>query len=247
MNTAQEHYDLFLGAIYSWMIGDVNIALERNRHFFRQIEIDSVPKGLAVDLGCGSGLQSIPLVELGFSVLAIDTCVGLLAELRSNTHNLPIEIIQDNLLNFAKYLNQPAQLIICMGDTLTHLESLAVVQTLIKSASQALVEEGLLVFTFRDYLSAELQKEQRFIPVQSDDTKIMTCFLEYYQDFVVVYDLLYHKEGTKWKLSTSFYRKLRLDKNWLIQQMNESKLTVVQETVEKGLVSLVIKKGKSLS
>lgn len=247
MNTAQEHYERFLGAIYSWMIGDVNIALERKRHFFRQIEIDSIPKGLAVDLGCGSGLQSIPLVELGFSVLAIDTCVELLAELRSNTHSLPIEIIQDNLLNFAKYLNQPAQLIICMGDTLTHLESLAAVQTLIKSASQVLVEEGLLVFTFRDYLSAELQTEQRFIPVRSDDTKILTCFLEYYQDFVVVYDLLYHKEGTQWKLSTSSYRKLRLDKNWLIQQMKDSKLTVVQETVEKGLVSLVIKKGKSLS
>lgn len=83
--------------------------------------------------------------------------------------------------------------------------------------------------------------------MRSDDTKIMTCFLEYDQDFVLVYDLFYHKEETQWKLSTSSYRKLRLDKNWLIQQMKDSKLTVVQETVEKGLVSLVIKKGKSLS
>jgi hypothetical protein len=39
-----------------------------------------------------------------------------------------------------------------------------------------------------------------------------------------------------------FLPKLRLDKNWLIQQMKDSQLTVVQETVEKGLVSLVIKK-----
>jgi 2-polyprenyl-3-methyl-5-hydroxy-6-metoxy-1,4-benzoquinol methylase len=112
MNTTQEHYNRLLGGIYSWMIGDTDTALERNRCFFRQLALDSAPKGLAVDLGCGLGLQSIGLAELGFSVLAVDTCATLLCELRSSTANFPIQTIHDDLLNFTKHLNKQAQLVI---------------------------------------------------------------------------------------------------------------------------------------
>jgi beta-galactosidase beta subunit len=129
-----------------------------------------------------------------------------------------------------------------MGDTLTHLESLDAVKTLMAKVSQSLVEEGLLVLTFRDYVSVELHGHQRFIPVRSDDTRILTCFLEYHQDFVEVHDLLHQKEGVQWTFTASSYKKLRLDKQWLIQQMHELGLSVVQDTVEGGMVSLVAKK-----
>lgn len=82
MKTAKEHYDQHLGVIYSWMAGDADAALDRNRSFFRQLVLDLTPRGLAVDLGCGSGFQSIPLAEFGFSVLAVDSCAVLLSELR---------------------------------------------------------------------------------------------------------------------------------------------------------------------
>lgn len=55
MNNAKQHYDQHLGAIYSWMAGDVNVALERNRSLFYQLGLDTAPKGLAIDLGCGTG------------------------------------------------------------------------------------------------------------------------------------------------------------------------------------------------
>ncbi len=77
MNNAKEHYNQHLGAIYSWMAGDANVALERNRRLFHQLGLDTAPKGLAIDLGCGTGFQSIPLAELGYSVLAVDSCAVL--------------------------------------------------------------------------------------------------------------------------------------------------------------------------
>lgn len=81
-----------------------------------------------------------------------------------------------------------------MGDTLTHLESLSSVQSLLLNAERALVKDGKLILTFRDYASAEISGTQRFIPVRSDESTILTCFLEYYEDFVEVYDLLYRKD-----------------------------------------------------
>ncbi len=242
MNSAKEHYDQHLGAIYSWMAGDENAALERNRSFFRQVALDVASKGLAIDLGCGTGFQSIPLAEFGYSVVAIDSCAVLLSQLRERATILPIRTIHDDMLNFTRYISDQAQLVTCMGDTLTHLDSLDAVYNLMSEVGRKLVEGGMLVLTFRDYVSVELRGHQRFIPVRSDDTKILTCFLEYNQEFVEVYDLLHHKVGTQWVLSASSYRKLRLDKNWLIKQMSELGLTIVRDTFDSGMVSIVAKK-----
>ena len=81
MNTAKDHYDRQLASIYSWMAGTEEAAIERNHQLFRQLEIDSTPRGLAIDLGAGAGFQSIPLAELGFSVVAVDFCAALLSQL----------------------------------------------------------------------------------------------------------------------------------------------------------------------
>ncbi|MUL38163.1 class I SAM-dependent methyltransferase [Gloeocapsopsis dulcis] len=242
MNSAKEHYDQHLGAIYSWMVGNENAALKQNRSLFRQIGLDVSSKGLAIDLGCGTGFQSIPLAEFGYSVVAIDSCAVLLSQLRERADILSMRIIHDDLLNFAKYISDQAQLVTCMGDTLTHLNSLDAVHNLITEVSRELVDGGILVLTFRDYVSVELRGHQRFIPVRSDGTRILTCFLEYYQEFVEVYDLLHHKVGTQWVLSASSYRKLRLDKNWLIKQMSELGLAIVRDTFDNGMVSIVAKK-----
>lgn len=242
MNNVKEHYERHLGAIYSWMVGDVNVALERNRSLFHQLGLDTAPKGLAIDLGCGTGFQSIPLAELGYSVLAIDSCAVLLSQLKENIINLPITTIQDDLLNFSKHISNQPQLVVCMGDTLTHLDSRDAVHNLISEVSQKLTKGGIIVLTFRDYVSGELFKNQRFIPVRSDDSRILTCFLEYHQGFVEVHDLLYYKEGTQWVFKASSYHKLRLDKNWLIKQMEKLGLVIIQDIFDGGMINIVAKK-----
>ncbi|MGL5065456.1 MAG: class I SAM-dependent methyltransferase [Microcoleus sp.] len=246
MDNAKEHYDRHLGAIYSWMVGDENAAQERNRNLFHSLAIDSAPKGLAIDLGCGTGLQSIPLAEFGYSVIAIDACDLLLSHLRDRVNNLPIQIIHDDLLNFTKYITDPVELVTCMGDTLTHLDSLDAVRNLILDISRQLVEGGMLVLSFRDYFSVELRGHQRFIPVRSDDTKILTCFLEYHQNFVEVHDLLYYKQETQWEFTASSYKKLRLNKNWLSEQIEELGLTIVRDAFEAGMAIVVASKISSI-
>jgi SAM-dependent methyltransferase len=241
MNTAKDHYDQQLAAIYSWMAGTPEAAIKRNHDLLRQLEVNS-SQGLAIDLGAGLGFQSIPLAELGFSVVAIDFCESLLSELRAGAGNLPIRTIHDNILNFSKYVEEQAQVIVCMGDTLTHLESLESVQSLLLSIEAALAAQGKLILMFRDYISVEPQGTQRFIPVQSDESIILTCFLEYREDVVEVYDLVYRKEGDRWVLSTSSYPKLRIDKNWVCDQLQKLGLEVVQTTMINGMICIVAKK-----
>jgi len=239
MNTAKDHYDKQLASVYSWMSGTSEAAIKRNCDLFHQLEIDSTPKGLAVDLGAGSGFQAIPLAELGFSVIAVDFCAALLSELNDRANNLSIRTIHDDILNFSKYVEEQAQIIVCMGDTLTHLESLSSVRSLLSSVGSALATNGKLILTFRDYVSSEPHGTQRFIPVRSDDSTILTCFIEYHEDVVEVYDLLYRKNGDRWLLNASSYPKLRIDKNWLCAQLRKVGLQVIQNEIFNGMICIV--------
>lgn len=242
MNTVKDHYDQQLASVYSWMAGTSEAAIKRNQELFRQLQIDSTPQGLAVDLGAGSGFQSIPLAELGFSVVAVDFCAALLSELDDRAKHLSIRTVHDDILNFSTCVDEQAQVIVCMGDTLTHLESLSAVQALLLSVERALATKGKLILTFRDYIAVEPQGTQRFIPVQSDESTILTCFLEYREDVVEVYDLLYRKEGDHWTLSASSYPKLRIDKNWVCDQLRKVGLEVIQNEMVNGMVCIVAEK-----
>lgn len=242
MNTAKDHYDQQLASVYSWMSGNPEAAIKRNHDLFCQLEIDSTLRGLAIDLGAGSGFQSIPLAELGFSVVAVDFCAALLSELSDRANNLPIRTIHDDILNFSKYVKEQAQIIVCMGDTLTHLESLSSVQSLLSSVGNALATNGKLILTFRDYVSLESHGTQRFIPVRSDESTILTCFLEYHEGIVEVYDLLHRKDGDRWVLNVSSYPKLRIDKNWVCDQLQKAGLQIVRNEIINGMICIVAQK-----
>jgi len=83
------------------------------------ILIDASPVGIAVDLGAGFGAHAVPLASAGYRVLAIDSSAELLGQLRQTAGKLPIQCIEDDLLTFEDYLDEPVDLILGMGDTLT--------------------------------------------------------------------------------------------------------------------------------
>lgn len=242
MNRAKDHYDRQLADIYNWMSGSPEAAIKRNYELFQLLEVNSGAPGLAIDLGAGSGFQSIPLAELGFSVIAVDFCASLLSQWSTRAEQLSIRTVHDDILNFSQYVEEKAQIIVCMGDTLTHLESLSAVESILLDSDRTLAKNGKLILTFRDYVSVELQKTQRFIPVRSDDSTILTCFLEYHQDVVEVYDLLYQKEGEQWVFKASSYLKLRLDKNWVCQQLQEIGMQVIRDEIINGMICIVAQK-----
>jgi SAM-dependent methyltransferase len=242
MDRVKTHYDLQLAAIYSWMAGGLQKAIADNRQLLQQLGIESVTKGLAIDLGAGSGFQSIPLAKLGFSVIAIDFCAVLLSELRENSFDLAIATIEDDLLNFTQHISEPAQIIVCMGDTITHLPSLETVEALLSDITRNLSDRGKLILTFRDYVTAELKGVQRFIPVRSDDSRIFTCFLEYQEQYLEVHDLLYQKKFEQWSMQVSSYRKLRLAPHWVKNCLEAKNLTIVRDELINGMVCLVASK-----
>jgi 2-polyprenyl-3-methyl-5-hydroxy-6-metoxy-1,4-benzoquinol methylase len=238
MATVAEHYDTVLSDIYSWMFGGFEIAIQRNTEFIDKHNLKPEGSGIAIDLGAGCGFQSIPLAKTGYSVTAIDIDAKLLNELSSNCDELQITTIRDDLINFDKNTQKGAELIVCLTDTIIHLESKEKVSSLFNKVFEVLEPKGKFILTFRD-LTHELNELARFLPVKSDENIIFTCFLEYETETVKVHDIVYRKTVGEWRLFKSFYRKLRLSKDWVDKALSKSGFTEIDLKSQKGLITVI--------
>jgi SAM-dependent methyltransferase len=238
MPGVEEHYEKLLAPYYSWIHGGAELQLSAFREFFGKYAVQPGGCGVALDLGAGPGFQSIPLAELGFQVIAIDISSALLDELRQRAGGLPIVAIRDDLLRFTRHSPPQTELIVCMGDTLTHLHTLTDVRRLIMDAGIRLANGGRLFLGFRD-MSVETKDLERFVAVRSDARRIFTCFLEYEEKHVRVHDLVYERNEDQWVLHKSFYRKLRIATDWLKKQIEKAGLGIEHLDVKNGMTTLI--------
>lgn len=234
----KEHYENHLANYYSWMSGDFNAKLNENNRFFQCHNIKPVSSKIAIDLGAGCGFQSIPLAKIGFEVKAIDFSKKLLDELKSKSSGLGIEAIESDILNFDAYSDCKPELIVCMGDTITHLDSLESVHELIKNNYKILLKNGKQVLTYRD-LTFELKEEDRFIPVNSDNNRIFTCFLEYHPTYVKVFDIVYEREKGRWLQKISPYKKLIISQTVIKEYFEDVGFKIEFMGIENGLVTII--------
>ncbi len=237
MTTVHEHYSSHLAPIYIWMAGGVSAAINVGESDL----LGLVPGlGLAVDLGAGFGMHSIPLARAGYQVLAIDSSELLLAELSRLAESLPIDVKCADLLSFPALLpcEFKPRLIVCMGDTLTHLESVESVCLLAQSVAESLEPGGRFVATFRDYTKPP-SGDSRFIPVRADDDRILTCFLEEHPNHIQVHDILLERLEGKWATKVSSYPKLKLRPEVACEAFESAGLRARLEPGPRGMQRLV--------
>jgi SAM-dependent methyltransferase len=242
--SAIEHYQTFLADHYTWMSGPYADKVANQRDLLMRYHIVPGASREAVDLGCGSGVQSVALAELGFSVTAIDANAQLLEELRNHAGNLPIRTVLHDLCALASCSALPAQadVAVCLGDIIPHLPTTECVTILFQQVSGLLRPQGKFILGFRD-LSVEQQGLDRFIPIRDDNERIMMCFLEYEPETVIVHDLIYVRQGDGWDLRKSSYRKLRLSVLWVCTQLEAHGFTVLSREQAAGVWTVVASKA----
>jgi SAM-dependent methyltransferase len=239
--TAKEHYAHHLGYFYSWMVGDFSAKQKEHQLFLEAIAIVPQSTKIALDLGAGHGIQSISLAKLGYTVKAIDFNKQLLTELGNNKQQLPISSIEDDIRFVRKYADPEPEVITCWGDTLTHLESMSDVRQLIIDCCEILTANGKLILSFRDY-STVLTGDSRFIPVKSDETKILTCCLDYETDRVRVTDILHVKTESAWQQKVSSYYKVRLLPKDIVETIEKSGLLITFNKIVNRMTTIIATK-----
>jgi len=238
-SAAREHYDTLLAEHYSRMFGDFEAKVAEQRALLERWGVTAQSSGgLAVDLGCGSGFQSVALARLGYRVLAIDFSRRLLDELAGRARGLAVEAIEGDIRDVVRLAPAGVALAVCMGDTLAHLEREADLDRVFEGVAGRLVAGGRLVLSFRD-LSAELRDLDRVISLGAWDDLVMTCFLECEASAVKVHDLVWVRQPDGWRFRKGMYRKLRLAPAQVTARLIAAGFAVERHDAPGGMVALV--------
>lgn len=240
LTSVESHYQNHLAAIYSWMSGNFIEESQKQYELYNKCSIRPRSTGIALDLGSGHGIHTAALAQLGFTVIAVDFNKQLLEELKNNTLGWGTHCIQMDILNVGNIPANP-ELIVCTGDTILHLPDELTLITFIKNIARKLVSGGTLILSFRDY-SIEKNGNDRFIPVKSDDTKILTCVVDYEDRYIRVTDLLHIKINDKWEQHVSSYHKLRINPGTIRNHMLENQLQIDNSFNDNGMVYILATK-----
>ncbi|MCP2237272.1 class I SAM-dependent methyltransferase [Prauserella halophila] len=232
------HYRDLLASHYSWMLGgDIEQVATQDRQLLEKLGLGAPSAAsVAVDLGCGPGPQTLALADMGFgTVVGVDTSQELLDELAHLARSRPaVRTRHGDLLDALPEMaaRGSVDVVVCMRDTLLHLSDLDAVDLLLTRVASSLATGGKLLLTYRD-LTQELAGTDRFLPVRSDDERIMLCALDYdTPETVTVNDLVYTRTAEGWELHKSSYPKLRIAPDTLVQRIEAAGLTVTHHAPE---------------
>lgn len=240
MNTAKQHYEQLLGGVYAWSVAATGDPFERGR---RWLEAQGLMDGERyLDLGAGFGAHSLPLLSAEKQVTAVDFNAELLARLATAAGGAAgLTLERQDLLGYLEGCGSAAwDVILCLGDTLTHLESTLAVRQLLVLAARHSKPGGRFAVSYRDSSVFAAEGVERFIPVACDEKRIMHCLLEPIDaTYLRVTDIVTEitPDGPRTRLGE--YRKLRLARATLVGWASEAGLRLTSERVEHGLTSLV--------
>jgi SAM-dependent methyltransferase len=239
------HYDALLAARYTWMMGGLDGCLSSASALLDAVGLTDEGSGSVLDLGAGAGYHARVLASRGFTVTAVDTSEALLKELGEVCAGLPVKTLQADLLDETKFAElAPFELILCVGDTLTHLSSMKDVDKLIRMAARLLAPGGALLLQFREQ-AKELSPQESVIKMRAERDRIMQCVLHFEPDRVWVTDVAHEWNGQAWLTTKSTYPKLRISPEAVLEIASTAGLNIrMNETLTRQRV-LVLTRSDS--
>jgi hypothetical protein len=242
MDPIQHHYDSLLAEVYTWMFGGFEARVAVNEALFERLNLQPTGSKLAIDIGCGSGFQTVPLLQRGFAVDAIDISNVLTDELRRNAdHAQKLNVCVMDGLDYLRSTATapPANVLVCMGDTLVHFPSRDYVRHFLSAARVRLATGGTLILTVRNY-TRTLHGGDCVIPIRLTDTRLLTCVLDYADETIRVTDMLYERNAAGvWGTRKNTYTKLRLLPGEISAALVSAGFMLREQSEVNGLVTFV--------
>lgn len=100
------------------------------------------PGGTVVDFGCGDGRLTLPLLDLGFDVFAVDASPAMLARVESRTQDAHT-ILSDGTTDLAKLIGEKVDAVVARAVLIHHSHS--DVAVIVRTLSKCLKPGGVFI------------------------------------------------------------------------------------------------------
>jgi len=245
MSDVKRHYAELLGPVYTWYTSAAGDPVARAAGWLERHGLDTEARYL--DLGAGSGAHALALLRAGKRVTAVDFDAALLDELRvaAAPYGERLTLHAGDLLAWVRAATPASfDVVLCVGDTLTHLPALADVDELVRESARCLAPGGRLAVAYRDSTRFAAEGVERFIEVARDATRTMHCLLEPLDaEHLRVTDIVTEvgHDGPRTRLGD--YVKLRIAPERILTSAGGVGLELAERSDERGMTTLCFRKA----
>lgn len=110
-------------------------------------------KGRILDVGAGTGTYTMPLIQLGYQVIALEPDKNMMMKLKNKQiqNKFNIESVLGGMADISDFENESFDGILCIGNTLPHLSDKYEVKKVLKSMCEKLKPNGILLVQIVNY------------------------------------------------------------------------------------------------
>lgn len=164
--------------------------------------IDSIPKGIALDLGCGLGQYTKYLMDKGFDVMSADISLEALKILKKNISNAKVELL--DMSNPLPFEDNSFDLV--LANLSIHYFDEQTTLSLLREIRRILKTDGYFMGTVNStktlpYIKGEIQKlDTNYYYENGRYSRLwdLESFDYYFKNFI--FKVLEEKETTRWNL-----------------------------------------------
>ena len=173
---AEEFYDA-LAADYDGMTQFAK-RLEQQQQLLASL----LPLRRAVDMGCGTGLHSIALARLGVEVAGIDISVEMLERARAHgaEQGVAVEFLHGDFLSHPPAEFLPADLLLCVGNSLPHIDRSAL-EAVLTHWRTLLSPGGRVLIQLLNY-DRILEQRERIVNIRRGGATTVLRFYDFLDD-----------------------------------------------------------------
>jgi ubiquinone/menaquinone biosynthesis C-methylase UbiE len=160
-----------------------------------------------LDCACGTGIQSVGLARLGYSVTAADLSARMLAVAKAKVQRegLPMRFIESDFQQLQQKVSGEFDAVICCGNSLPHLREEAEFREAVRNMSEVLKEGGITIVEVRNYDKLVRQRdpiELRRAETSRQDLLLVFDVRDFHDDWVRVINVFLQRRRGRWRLRT---------------------------------------------
>ena len=133
----------------------------RVESFLRELK-SRYPIASALDVACGTGLYAIQLARMGARTTGADLSAGMLdqARRRAQAAGVPVDWIAAPMQELAERLHERFDAVLCMGNSIPHLQTQADLDAAISGFVRLLNPGGIVVIQLLNYVRVLAGRER---------------------------------------------------------------------------------------
>jgi len=216
------HYDKFMSASKKYAVWEKMIA--------QTIAKYAVPKGLCLDVACGTGAISQMLIKRGFKVIGIDKSAEMLAIARKKLPDA--QFIEADIRQFRVEADQPAVMAVSFYDSLNYLLEDEDMVAMFKSVRDNLAPGGIFLFDMNSREHMEISQKNNARVFEYDDLMMIMRFSGEGRIWILDIDMFTKKDNNLYVRSTERHIERGYDEEDIAPLLKQAGLTLLEARKE---------------